>query len=553
MNLQEIRNQYPQYSDLSDQELADSLYQKHYSDMDRGDFDSKIGLQAPNDQARAFNEKYGLPGFLGVPEGYGPVAHGIDQGAALALGDEITAGGAAAAAKAKSLFTGDDVDFSDAYQEALSAKRGQAGRFREENPETALTAELIGGVATGGAGAKRVLGSRAMQTASQAAPRLTRTAAISGTGAAAGGTYGFGEGEGLEDSLDRAKTGATVAAVASPVGAKLANSAVNALARRRINKLTQAAAPSVDQVKQQAGDLYEQAKKLGVTVSNDSYGGLLERLSTTVDDIGFHPKLHPKVAASLEEFAQREADDVDLGDLDRLRRIMGSAAGSNEADERRIAKALINEIDDYVDNLADADLVSGRAGDVGQTLTKARSLWQVKRKGDLIEEAIKKAKDQASGFENGLRIQFRKILNSPKKMRGFTAEETDAMRKIVRGGTGENIARLLGKLAPNEGSATNYLGMVTGIAGGATVGGPVGAVAAPLIGMVSRNTAQRMTRGNVANLDALVRSGGRDQLARLLAESGQSQALQKQLGRISNTTNRDALATALSAYLAGGE
>ena len=44
--LAEIRQQYPQYSDMSDGALADALYGKFYSDMPRQDFDAKIGLPA---------------------------------------------------------------------------------------------------------------------------------------------------------------------------------------------------------------------------------------------------------------------------------------------------------------------------------------------------------------------------------------------------------------------------------------------------------------------------------------------------------------------------
>jgi hypothetical protein len=43
--LSEIRQQYPDYNDLSDQALADALYKKHYSDMSRDEFDKKIGLE----------------------------------------------------------------------------------------------------------------------------------------------------------------------------------------------------------------------------------------------------------------------------------------------------------------------------------------------------------------------------------------------------------------------------------------------------------------------------------------------------------------------------
>jgi hypothetical protein len=43
-SIAEIRQQYPQYDDLSDQALADAIYAKSYSDMPRADFDAKIGL-----------------------------------------------------------------------------------------------------------------------------------------------------------------------------------------------------------------------------------------------------------------------------------------------------------------------------------------------------------------------------------------------------------------------------------------------------------------------------------------------------------------------------
>lgn len=45
--LAEIRQQYPQYQDVPDAELADKLYSKFYSDMPRADFDRKLGLVKP--------------------------------------------------------------------------------------------------------------------------------------------------------------------------------------------------------------------------------------------------------------------------------------------------------------------------------------------------------------------------------------------------------------------------------------------------------------------------------------------------------------------------
>ena len=57
----EIRQKYPQYEDLSDQQLADALYTKSYADMPRAEFDQKIGLAAaPPPGLKPGSKEYGL-------------------------------------------------------------------------------------------------------------------------------------------------------------------------------------------------------------------------------------------------------------------------------------------------------------------------------------------------------------------------------------------------------------------------------------------------------------------------------------------------------------
>ena len=134
-------------------------------------------------------------------------------------------------------------------------------------------------------------------------------------------------------------------------------------------------------------------------------------------------------------------------------------------------------------------------------------MWQRARKAEDIEMAIEKARNQASGFENGLRVQFRSILNNKKKLRGYSPDELAAMQKVVRGGGLENAAKAIGKFGFSEGQATSMLMGSLGVAGGAAVGGGVGAVAVPLVGQVSKNLAQKMTRNNAEMVSRIVRSG----------------------------------------------
>ncbi len=41
----EVRKQYPQYQDLTDQQLAEGLHRAYYSDMPFDDFAGKIGFE----------------------------------------------------------------------------------------------------------------------------------------------------------------------------------------------------------------------------------------------------------------------------------------------------------------------------------------------------------------------------------------------------------------------------------------------------------------------------------------------------------------------------
>lgn len=49
----EIRQQYPQYQDMSDADLAGALHKKFYSDMPAEEFNAKVGLSAPQPQPPA--------------------------------------------------------------------------------------------------------------------------------------------------------------------------------------------------------------------------------------------------------------------------------------------------------------------------------------------------------------------------------------------------------------------------------------------------------------------------------------------------------------------
>lgn len=68
MNLQEFRQQYPQYDDLSDEALTKGLHKKFYSDMPFDQFASKIGFTAKQPEPAAPTAAPIIPGRAPKPE-----------------------------------------------------------------------------------------------------------------------------------------------------------------------------------------------------------------------------------------------------------------------------------------------------------------------------------------------------------------------------------------------------------------------------------------------------------------------------------------------------
>lgn len=144
---------------------------------------------------------------------FGGIMGQVEQGATFGLADEVGAAGAATAAAMKAPFRGQDIGetFTRRYGEKLGEIRGQNEDFFEENPVASVGAQVVSGITSAPTKAIGAL---------EAFPRWLR--AIGG-GAALGGAYGFGAGEGgagerAESAATGAAFGGGTAGVAYPIG-----------------------------------------------------------------------------------------------------------------------------------------------------------------------------------------------------------------------------------------------------------------------------------------------------------------------------------------------
>lgn len=268
--------------------------------------------------------------------------------------------------------------------------------------------------------------------------------------------------------------------------------------------------PTAETLKDLSRHAYQQAEGAGVVVSPQSFAENVGRIVGTAAKEGIDPTLHPQATAALKRLTDvvQQGRPLALQELETLRKVAKGAAGSISKDERRIARILVDALDDYALNLKEADVIAGNASNVGQLLSNARNLWSRASKSEVVEELMERANNRAaqfsgSGLENAMRTEFRQLVLNPKRLRLFSPVEQQALKRVSRGGPIENVLRYFGKLAPTGAVSGAISGGV-----GAAVGGVPGAIALPLAGGAARKGATMLTSRNARLAAELMRRGG---------------------------------------------
>lgn len=299
-------------------------------------------------------------------------------------------------------------------------------------------------------------------------------------------------------------------AVLELIGVKGAGKAVKA--KPRLAKSPKAAlsqsAPEVKQLRSEASRIYKEIDDSGLRVKKTDFLELGAKLSETARKSGYDPNLTPKIKGFLERLQNDyEKGNYKITDIDQLRKVAQVPANAiDNATEAAIGSRMIGVIDDFLDGQG-AKLSKTYGADIGKKYKDARALTARVKKSELVDEAVFKANEAASGFENGLRNEIRSILKSKKKRRGFTGDEIKAMQQITQGGTMENTFKRLGKLGFGTDQQTNVLlGMIGAGAGGAALG-PAGIALAPAVGTVSARIAKKLGDKNAKFLGEITRAG----------------------------------------------
>lgn len=490
----EVRQQYPQYNDMSDADLAGALHSKFYSDMPRADFDQKIGLaaappkQLPVDPVSDTIKATGtsaVKSAIGMADIPRVVANSVDAGKNLVrerLGipepfDERFANVGGEYAKQPQLpLTGGGVPgmaLSLANRLLPSADQIQSkieettGPFYKAQTYPGQWGETVGGFLPAAAGGPGSLMSRLVTQA--ALPAV----ASEGAGYLVKGT--------------KAEMPARMAAalIAGPAAART-------VAGR--------AAPAAEDLKQAYRNVVNDPVLKATPVNT---AGTSSRIATALEDAGFDRLNSPTAFNRVEHIDTYPAPTA--GDLISVRKKLSADSRGVPSPDTAGAGAAKREVDQEI------SAVSPEFRDANANYAQAK-------KSDLVTGKIEYAADRAGAANSGqntanaTRQRLADLLNpnNPAR-RSFAPDEIDQIRQVTGGTRTGNAARYIGNLLGGGGGVGQTavalgLGGAGGYAAGDTQGAGLGAAAALLAGRGLKHVERASTMRQANKLDELIRS-----------------------------------------------
>ncbi len=553
-SIADIRAKFPQYSDMSDAQLADAVHKKFYADMPVEEFNAKVGFTAdPNAQAVAAGMPVVDPSMQSDGNSPSPAfqqalaqlhqAAGSLKDAPTEDRDRLVRANmeatkiqnmqgdkgllrrAAEAAGANGLFGFADEAYANSVGAGARMLRDQVGYTEAAKREQALLDEqkrrrgtaanvigdigggLVAGSAltTGGltAGAGGVTAATpswgGLTLAGRSLPLIGKTGAAIGEGAAYGGLYGSGnakEGQRLEEGLKGAAIGGLTGGLFEVGG--------NALSRA-VSSAKTPAAPAIDELAQATNDLYAKSRAAGVTIKAPAFDNVVNNVQLAAGRL--NKDLRPNTAGIVDDVMALKGQNVTLEQLDELRQVVGQSMKRAEPQDVRTLTRIKTVIDHFSDNVKPGDITGDIRG--FDFIKEGRKLAARKAKAETIAELVEKAQNQATGVENGMVIQMRQLANNKSRLSQFSKEEQKLIKGIARRGSVGGLIRGVSLLSP-----TSTFGAA--IAGALGIGsGVVPAAALAGSGMAAKAIGNAMTRGKMNTLQSAIANGVVPQLQQL--------------------------------------
>lgn len=249
------------------------------------------------------------------------------------------------------------------------------------------------------------------------------------------GLGAFGLGYGVE-SLTGSEQWGDIARAVGAIGGPIGYTAAKNIATRAANP-----APTILERQTQAKTAYATAPD--VALSGDASLRARNQVANMLADNNFIPQSYPKTKAALsvvEDYAGQPMTWKRADAVHDAIRDVPFAGAMPSAKDARMAKNVLATWDRAMQN----PLPGHVRGDLQAAVSATKEgdkLWSMARKAEKVQEAINMAHKAASGFENGIRVEFRKLVSNKPFMNSLQAHERKAIWDVVHGKTSANVIR----------------------------------------------------------------------------------------------------------------
>lgn len=347
-SIAEVRQKYPQYSDMSDRQLADALHAKFYADMPKADFDAKIGLKT----APAAPAKPKVNPLVDAAKSFGP---GVNQGIAGVVG-----------------MFGDAAQLGSNIGEFAVRQVGRAAGVPESRlprsskplaPPNVPTSQGVNNIRQAFTGQDYQPQTEAGRV-SRAVGRNAVNALVPGNPVqkAANVLAPALGGEGARYAAEKAGAGPTGQAVAEFAGSMAGGVGANVRIAPGPPKPARAPKVTVDELRPAKDAAYRAVDNAGVQYKPEAVNGFLDDVKAKFGGDAVDEVLHPKVARLIKRLEAYRDQPLTLTKIDQLRRGVRDNVFTATAskDERRLGYQLIDELDGFVNRAGPGDVVASR-------------------------------------------------------------------------------------------------------------------------------------------------------------------------------------------------
>ena len=259
-------------------------------------------------------------------------------------------------------------------------------------------------------------------------------------------------------------------------------------------------APSQEELRQAATNLYQKAEGSGVRFNKYEFTDAMKSAEKILEQEGYTPEGFAGIKGALNQMQSMDKS-VDFNRLQTLRKMIQAQQKSTEPETRRLATILKDNFDDYILNAPANHLTSGSPKGF-QTWQDARQSYSKLKKAEIFDDMFANAQYDKNLYDS-LSKQMKSLAKNDKRMRVFTAEEQDAIRNVAKGTNVQKSLALVGKFAPDS-----VLGILTqgavGYGGGMHIGIPTAAGT-----YASKIASEKLKSNEVSKLADMMRLGER--------------------------------------------